>query len=109
SLDADINDYLTSWKLPASDAAKGKAITLRHLLTHTGGTTVSGFPGYAAGVTVPSTPQVLTGGPPANTPAVRIDAEPGVAWRYSGGGFTIMQLAAMDVSGKTFPALMRDT
>ena len=109
SLDADINNYLTSWKLPASDAAKGKAVTLRHLLTHTGGTTVSGFPGYAAGVQVPSASQVLTGGPPANTPAVRIETEPGKAWRYSGGGFTIMQLAAMDVSGKTFPALMHDT
>jgi CubicO group peptidase (beta-lactamase class C family) len=109
SLDADINTYLTSWKLPASDAAKGKVVTLRHLLTHTGGMTVHGFPGYAASVTVPSTVQVLNGGPPANTPAIQIEAEPGTVWKYSGGGFTLMQQAAVDVSGKTFPALLHDT
>jgi CubicO group peptidase (beta-lactamase class C family) len=109
SLDADINDYLTSWKLPASGAAKGKPVTLRNLLTHTGGMTVHGFPGYAAGVTVPTTVQVLNGGAPANTPAIRIEAEPGKVWKYSGGGYTLMQLAAADASKKTFPALLRDT
>lgn len=109
SLDMDINDYLTSWKLPPADAAKGKAVTLRHLLTHTGGMTVHGFPGYAAGVAVPTVPQVLTGGPPANTPPIRIDTEPGTIWRYSGGGYTLMQLAASDVSKKTFPALLQET
>jgi len=109
SLDTDINTYLTSWKLAASDAAKGKVVTLRQLLTHTGGMTVHGFPGYATGVPVPSVVQVLNGGPPANTPAIRIEAEPGTKWNYSGGGFTIMQQAVVDVSPKTFPALLHDT
>jgi CubicO group peptidase (beta-lactamase class C family) len=47
SLDADVNSYLTSWKFPADPVAMGKPITLRELLTHTAGTTVHGFPGYA--------------------------------------------------------------
>src|SRR5580704_4229625 len=36
-LDTDINTYLTSWKLPTSNAEAGKTVTLRELLTHTGG------------------------------------------------------------------------
>jgi CubicO group peptidase (beta-lactamase class C family) len=35
TLDADINTYLTSWKLPSDPVAGGKLITLRELLTHT--------------------------------------------------------------------------
>lgn len=102
SLDNDINASLVSWKLPTSDAAKGKPVTLREILTHTAGLTVHGFPGYAAGETVPSVAQVLDGEPPANTRAVRVDTEPGTIWRYSGGGLTIMQLAMTDVTGQKF-------
>jgi CubicO group peptidase (beta-lactamase class C family) len=48
SLDADVNTFLTTWKFPADPVAVGKPVTLRELLTHTGGTTVHGFPGYAS-------------------------------------------------------------
>ncbi|HWU56699.1 MAG TPA: serine hydrolase domain-containing protein, partial [Rhizomicrobium sp.] len=109
ALDADINTSLKSWKLPASDTAKGKAVTLRELLTHTGGLTIHGFPGYAADEPVPSVVQVLDGAPPANTKPVRNEAEPGLKWNYSGGGYTIMQLAMTDVTGRAFPALLHDT
>ncbi len=51
--------------------------------------------------------QVLDGERPANTPAVRVNVTPGVSWRYSGGGYTVMQLAMTDVSGQAFPDLMR--
>src|ERR1700677_656603 len=37
SLDADVNTELKSWKLPYGPEAKGKVVTLRELLTHTGG------------------------------------------------------------------------
>ncbi len=109
NLDADINTYLTSWKLPASEVAAGKPVTLRELLTHTGGTTVHGFPGYAAGETVPTLVQVLDGVKPANTAAIRVDTAPGTKWRYSGGGFTIVQQALIDVTKEPFPKLMHDT
>ena len=48
SLDADVNTKLTSWKVPASDAAPGAVVTLRELLTHTAGMTVHGFPGLCS-------------------------------------------------------------
>ena len=54
SLDTDINQALVSWHLPADPKAPEKAVTLRELLTHTGGISVHGFPGYAAGEPIPS-------------------------------------------------------
>jgi CubicO group peptidase (beta-lactamase class C family) len=109
SLDADVNTELKSWKLPYGPEAKGKVVTLRELLTHTGGTTVHGFPGYAAGEPVPTLVQVLNGEKPANTAAIRVETEPGTKWNYSGGGFTIMQLMMVEASGEAFPKLLHDT
>ena len=108
SLDADVNTELKEWKLPSSEAAKGKPVTLRELLTHTGGMTVHGFPGYAQGEPVATLVQVLNGEKLANTPAIRIEAEPGTKWNYSGGGYTIMQRMVVDVTGEAFPKTMHD-
>ncbi len=109
SLDADVNTYLTSWKFPSDPIAAGKPVTLRELLTHTGGTTVHGFPGYASTETVPTLVQVLNGEKPANTPAIRSEAAPGTRWNYSGGGYTIMQQAVIDVTHEPFPKLLHDS
>jgi CubicO group peptidase (beta-lactamase class C family) len=51
---------------------------------------------------------VLDGVKPANSAAVRVNLVPGSQWRYSGGGFTAMQLVMTDVTGTPFPALMRE-
>ena len=109
SLDEDVNAKLVSWKVPASPAANGAPLTLRELLTHTGGTTVHGFPGYAQDAPVPSLVQVLNGEKPANTDAIRVEAAPGSKWNYSGGGYTIMQQMAVDVAKEPFPKLLHDT
>ena len=47
SLDEDINAKLVSWKLPGNEFTTTEKVTLRRLLSHTAGLTVSGFPGYA--------------------------------------------------------------
>ncbi|HEX5705120.1 MAG TPA: serine hydrolase [Pyrinomonadaceae bacterium] len=109
SLDANINDKLTTWKLPENDFTAKKKVTLKNLLSHTAGTTVHGFPGYAVNETVPTLVQVLDGAKPANTAAVRVDVEPGTRYRYSGGGTTITQLALMDIEKKPYPEIARET
>lgn len=106
SLDSDVNSRLTSWKIPESAHTARRPITLRELLTHTAGLTVHGFPGYGANVPIPSLQQVLDGAPPANTAPIRNDLEPGSEWRYSGGGFTVLQQLLIDVVGQPFPEIM---
>ena len=105
-LDEDVNRWLVSWKIPSSDASKDTVITLRMLLTHSAGLTVHGFPGYTPGDSIPSLVQVLDGAPPANTPAVRVDTRPGKTFRYSGGGFCVVQQLLVDVTGDPYPEIV---
>ena len=90
-LDTDVNVYLKSWKLPANEIMAGTKVTIRELLTHTAGLTVHGFAGYASDAAIPSLVQILNGEKPANSAAIRVDTEPGTRWRYSGGGYVIIQ------------------
>ena len=106
-LDSNVNALLTSWRLPESRFTEKEKVTLRRILSHQAGLTVWGFPGYDADKPVPTVPQLLDGASPANTPAVRNDTIPGARWLYSGGGYTVAQLAATDVTGEPFPALMK--
>jgi len=109
NLDEEVNLKLASWKIPENEFTANTKVTLRHLLSHTGGLTVNGFPGYAASAEVPTLVQILDGVEPANTDPIRVDTEPGTIWRYSGGGITVAQQLMIDVSGKPFPALMKET
>jgi CubicO group peptidase (beta-lactamase class C family) len=102
SLDEDVNAKLTTWKVPENEFTKEQKVTLRRLLTHNAGLTVHGFPGYAADAPVPTVVQILNGEKPANTAAIRVDTVPGTIWRYSGGGYTVMQQLVADVSKKPF-------
>jgi CubicO group peptidase (beta-lactamase class C family) len=106
-LQADINDYLTTWKFPYDTVSKGKPITIAALLSHTAGLTVHGFPGYAQGDTLPTVQQILDGQKPANTEAVRSFIEPGSNVVYSGGGTTITQLIVPDVTGQPYHEYMK--
>jgi CubicO group peptidase (beta-lactamase class C family) len=105
ALDENINNKLVSWKLPDNEFTAKQKVTLANLLSHTGGLTVHGFPGYAVGERLPTLQQVLDGAEPANTAPVRVDMEPGTKFRYSGGGTTIAQLAIMDIEKKPFPQI----
>lgn len=108
NLDEEVNAKLKSWKVPDNDFTKEQKVTLRRLASHSAGLTVHGFRGYAEGEAVPTVVQLLDGQKPANSAAVRVDILPGSRWRYSGGGITVMQLLMTDVTGKPFPALMRE-
>ena len=107
SLDENVNNKLTTWKVPENEFTQTEKVTLRRLMSHTAGLTVHGFPGYDVDAPVPSIVQVLNGEKPANTDPIRVDIVPRTKSRYSGGGVTIEQLMMMDVTGKQFPALMR--
>jgi CubicO group peptidase (beta-lactamase class C family) len=106
-LDEDVNTYLRTWKLENTSFTEKKSVTLRGLLTHTAGLTVHGFNGYAQGEALPTLVQILNGEEPANSPTVMSDLIPGTQWRYSGGGYVLMQQLLEDVTGRDFPTLMQ--
>jgi len=109
SLDSNVNGVLTSWHVPENDFTAREKVTLRRILSHSAGLTVHGFPGYDLAQQIPTLVQILDGTPPANTAAIRADTTPGSIWRYSGGGFTIMQQMINDVTGMPFPRFMEQT
>ncbi|HYN09065.1 MAG TPA: serine hydrolase domain-containing protein [Vicinamibacterales bacterium] len=106
ALDEDVNAKLKSWKVPENEFTQTQKVTLRRLLSHTAGLTVHGFPGYDVTVRMPSTVEVLDGA--GNTAPVRVNVVPGTIWRYSGGGYTVMQLLVSDVTGKPFAQYMNE-
>jgi CubicO group peptidase (beta-lactamase class C family) len=106
-LNTDINEYLVSWKFPYDEKSNNKKITLTNLLSHTAGLTVSGFPGYAKGDTLPTIKQIINGEKPANTRAIRSFNEPGKNFTYSGGGITISQMIVMDVTNQPYDVFMQ--
>ena len=108
NLQADINQYLTSWKFPYDTKSKGKKISTIELLSHTAGLNVHGFEGYQKGATLPTIVQILNGQPPANSPAIRSLIEPGLRSEYSGGGITISQLIVMDITRIPYAQFMQD-
>lgn len=108
NLDENVNTYLKSWQLPDNEFTKGKKVALKHLLSHTGGLTVHGFPGYSPGLPVPTLVQVLNGEAPANTQSIYVNKLPEESFRYSGGGYCVMQQMLIDVEGKPFPALLNE-
>ena len=107
-LDDDVNAQLRSWRLPESAFTTGQPVTLRHLLSHTAGLTVPGFPGYSVGAAVPSVPDLLSGRGGSATPAVESFAVPGTVSQYSGGGSTIVQQLVCDVTGRPFAEVMHE-
>ena len=109
ALDENVNDKLKTWKVPENEFTKTEKVTLRRLMSHTAGLTIHGFPGYDVDAPVPTLVQIFNGEKPANTEPIRVDTVPGTVERYSGGGVTIEQQMMIDVTGKAFPAFMRET
>ena len=104
--DENINDYLTSWQVPDNEFTQTEKVTLRRILNHTAGLTVWGFPGYDMGDTIPTTVEVLDG--KGNTDPIRVYKVPGESWMYSGGGYTIMQLAISDTEKQPFATTLQE-
>jgi CubicO group peptidase (beta-lactamase class C family) len=107
-LDEDINKSLISWKVPENNFTKSNKVTVRQVLCHSAGFTIHGFPGYAYNETIPTLLQVLNGQKPCNTAPIIVDIKPGSIYRYSGGGFTVLQQLLIDVSKKSFPKFMNE-
>jgi CubicO group peptidase (beta-lactamase class C family) len=107
-LDDDVNDHLRSWKIPKTGEWQPR-VTLRHLLSHTGGIGLhGGAGGYPRDAECPTLLQVLNGERPAITAPVTVTMLPGLTYRYSNSGYGIVQQLVEDLTRMPFEAAMRD-
>src|ERR1700683_2260924 len=108
NLDVDVNTYLKSWKIPANEYTKNHPVTVRELLSHTSGIGTHNGAIYDPDKGVPSTLEILDGKPPATTPPVRVESEPGKKYGYANGGYLILELLITDLTGKPFAEAMEE-
>ena len=102
-LDAPISTYTDRWAPPETEFATA-GLTPRRLLSHTAGLTDGlGFGDYHAHETLPSTleslraPRASTG-----TASIRVGAEPGAEFQYSGGGYLVLEFLVEEITGMSF-------
>lgn len=107
-LDADVNTYLTSWKVPENEFTKEEKVTLRRLLSHTAGVSSFDVDEGTTGENVPTLLQILNGDKPAKPDPVTVDMVPGSQWRYSNEGYAIVQQLLIDVEVKSFTEVMKE-
>ncbi len=109
-LDAPVSTYLTRWQLPPSEFDNDK-VTVRKLLSHTAGLTDGlGYSGFKPGISPQAIEESLSKASDADdgiSGAVQVGIEPGTAFKYSGGGYTLLQLLVEEVSGQSFASYMK--
>lgn len=108
-LDQPVESHLTRWHLPAG-AFDSRGVTARRLLSHTAGLTDGlGFGDYRRDEPLPTleealaAPRASAGGPAV---PVSVGIEPGTEFRYSGGGYLLLELLVEEISGEPFEAFV---
>ena len=111
-LDTPVSKYLTRWQLPPGEF-NNEEVTVRRLLSHTAGLTDGlGYSGFETGTPVQSIEQSLTKASDADegiTGAVYVGIKPGSEFKYSGGGYTLLQLLVEEVSDRSFASYMKES
>ena len=112
NLDSPVSKYLKRWKLPPSEF-DNEEVTVRKLLSHTAGLTDElGYNGFKNKDSVQTLETSLTKAKDADNGVsgeVKVGIEPGSQWKYSGGGYTLLQLLVEETSGQTFNDFMKDS
>jgi len=111
-LDTPVSKYLTRWQLPPSEF-NNEEVTVRRLLSHTAGLTDGlGYSGFETVTQIQSVEQSLTKAADADagvSGAVSVGIKPGSEFKYSGGGYTLLQLLVEEVSGQLFNSYMKES
>ncbi|GJF28376.1 hypothetical protein KNE206_10760 [Kitasatospora sp. NE20-6] len=100
SLDRDVDDHLTGWRIPGG----GAGITLAHLLGHLSGLTVVPSGRYPRGSRLPSLAGLLAGTAEGH-PAVTRELAPGTAFRKANVHYSVVEQVLADATGEDFAAL----
>jgi len=106
--DRSIETYLSSYHLPAGRQTDANPVTFRNLLAHTAGITAGGYAGYAQKESMPTDQQIVRGEAPSNSRKAEVVNAPGTSLSYSGGGYTVVEIALQDQLHKPFDQIMRE-
>jgi CubicO group peptidase (beta-lactamase class C family) len=102
-LDADVNRYLSQWRIPG-----GEPVTLRQLLGHTSGLTAPEQADYPPGAVMPALVDLLAGRPPVTSPAIVPELRPGAEFRAANSNYAVVQQLIGEVTGTRFADVMRE-
>lgn len=125
NLDMPVMKYLKRWTLPKEyetyilkkycpniphpeELINHDEVTVRRLLSHTAGLSLSGYSGSSPDDPLPTLEESLKG----NTIGrgdVRVIYPPGSKYEYSGGGYTILQLLIEEITGRPFTEYIENT
>ena len=106
--DENIENYLSSFNLPEGLQSAENPVTLGNLLSHTAGIARGGYAGYARNESIPTDQQIVRGEAPSNSRKVEVVSVPNTSLAYSGGGYTIVEIALQDQQHKPFEEIMRE-
>ncbi|MFZ3590359.1 serine hydrolase domain-containing protein [Bacillus sp. DJP31] len=109
-LDDDVNESLTSWKVPENDFTKSKKVTLRNLLSHQSGIKdpEGSFSELNSKIEIPSMVELLMGETPYCKVPIDVKCVPESEFHYSDAGFCIIQQLIEDVTAKPFHQVMKE-
>jgi CubicO group peptidase (beta-lactamase class C family) len=108
NLNEPIDKSLKRWHLPKSKFTENNSPTWKQFLNHTAGTTQSGFEDHYEGEKIPTLEESLLGKIPRYDKEIEFTFEPGTDWQYSGGGYTIIQMALEDSFNKPIAELAKE-
>lgn len=107
-LDKPVSTYLTRWQLPTSEYDNNK-VTIRNILSHTSGFVDGlGYGGFENLEDAQTLEESLTKAADGNPFAseTKVGYSPNTDYKYSGGGYTLLQLLIEEVSGMSFQDYM---
>jgi len=107
-LDQEVNSILKNWQLPSQYPKQ--PVTLRHLLTHQAGTVPQSFMGFQESQQTPPLIEILAGHSwcflGIRRP-VKVVEPPESGYRYSGGGYCVVQQLLEDSEGVSFDTIVK--
>ncbi|MGE7850523.1 serine hydrolase domain-containing protein [Bacillus paramycoides] len=110
NLDENVNDRLTSWKIPTNKLTLKKKITLRNLLSHQSGIIdpPNSFEHYKLAQEIPKIPELLAGKTLYCPVPIEVNYEPESEFHYSDASFCIIEQLLEDITGKSFSQLLEE-
>lgn len=106
-LDKDISEYLDE-ETPKKLFGGYANASIRQILTHTAGFNNKGYMGYRIGSNIPTSSEILTGKKPCISPRVKQIHSISNMWRYSCGGFMVLQRIIEKVTNTSFDKFIKD-